>query len=239
MTKKQEAMVWGAIAGMSSVLTELVIVDPASLINNFDSATFFGYCIRVIGLMILGAVVVKINNETNIQKAFQLGVMAPALIIGIQTGANLKETDAELKDVKVQIQKIQQRGSTEGANEKNYLSDSLSIITSAYAQDDYPEVPKGEHRDVSFNTRFWYGLTGSEKQGWFVIAGSHKDLDSAEKQEDKLKTQGWIVKIGEPFAWGGYYSVLIGSYLSREKAIAIRDFAIKEGLPKDTYIWRR
>jgi hypothetical protein len=237
MTPKKEAMIWGAVAGAATVLAEMLTLDPASLFSDFNWATFFGYCVKIVGLMILGAVVVRVNNETNTQKAFQLGIMAPALIVGIQSGANLNSTEAKLYDVRSQLQQIQQQGSTEGANVSPSINRRMfQIVSSAYAQE---VIPKGEHREVSFLTRFWYGLTGNEAEGWFVIAGSHKQRSDAEKQAARLANQGWSVKIGESYAWGGYYSVLIGSYLSKEKAIAIRDYAIKQGLPKDTYVWRK
>ncbi len=237
MSAQKEAMLWGALAGAATVLAETLALDPASLFKDFDFVVFLGYCFKTLVLMALGAIVVRVNQETNIQKAFQLGVMAPALIVGIQSGAKLHKTESELLEVREQFQRLQQKGSTEGSGlEGNINNNEFSLMVSAYAED---AIPKGEHRDVSLLTRFWYGLTGIEDQGWFVIAGSHKDRNSAEKQGANLRKQGWNVKIGESYAWGGYYSVLIGSYLSKERAAAIRDLAIKSNLPKDTYIWRR
>ena len=237
MATQKEAMIWGAVAGVTTVLAETLTIDPASLFKAFDPIAFSGYCVKALVLMALGAIVVRVNRELNIQKAFQLGLMAPALIIGIQSGANLNDAKNELFDVRKQIQQLQSEGSTSGTlSSENSNGQSYFFINNAYAQD---HVPKGKHRNVSLPTRFWYGLTGSLEQGWFVIAGSHKNKTDAEKQAKKLKEKGWNVKAGDSFVWGGYYSVLIGSYLSKSEAAAIRDLAIKEGLPKDTYVWRK
>ncbi len=107
MAGQKEAMAWGAIAGAVTVLTETLTIDPASLIKDFDPIVFLGYCVKAIILMTLGAIVVRVNQELNILKAFQLGIMAPALIVGIQSGSKLKDANKELLIARDQIQQLQ------------------------------------------------------------------------------------------------------------------------------------
>jgi len=239
MTPQREAMIWGAVAALVTVVAETLFIDPTSLFKDFDTIAFLGYCVKGLILMGLGAIMVRVNQEVNIQKAFQLGLIAPVLIIGMQSGASLDDAHKQLSAARQQLQELQVKGSTAGSTSPTSTVSKdkyLALINAAHAEG---PIPKGEHRNVSILKRFWYGLTGSLDQGWFVIAGSHKDRTDAEKQASMLRNKDWNVKIGEAYAWGGYYSVLLGSYLSKEKAMEIRDLAIKDGLPKDTYVWRR
>lgn len=237
MTAQKEAVLWGAVAGAATVLTELLALDPASLFSDFNWATFLGYTVKTLGLMVLGAMVVRVNQETSIQKAFQLGIMAPALIVGLQSGANVGSLESELEGMRRQFQLIQEQGSTQGANAAGNSSQvTLPFIAIAFADD---PVGLGEHQSPAFSTRFWQGFSGQPSKGWFVVVGSHKTRQAATMQVERLAQLGWQVKVGDAKRWGGFFSVLIGSHLTQDRAIALRDLAIEQGLPANAYLWRQ
>lgn len=235
MATQREAIFWGAIAGAGTLLAEALTLDPASLFVDFDLLTFLGYCAKALILMALGAIVVKVNQETNIQKAFQLGVMAPALIIGLQSGANLNKANSQLDVAREQIQELQAGRPQQGSGISFDEQSQGFFIRQAYAAD----APRGRHEDISAVSRFLKGLKGSNNKSWFVVAGAHRNRDSAERQASKYQKKGWDVKVGSKISWDGFYVVLLGSNLTKSQALAIRDRAIREGLPRSTYVWKK
>lgn len=237
--KLQTPMITGALAGTLPILINLINADASTIFKTFDFIVFLGYCVKVILLMGLGAFLVRVNEETDIKKAFQLGIMAPALVIGLLNGNDLNDVRKQLQNAQQQLQYQQ---SPEKTNRMGYLFElqhntiSMSIVSVAHAQN---APPKGLHRDIGVLSKLWYGISGNLEDGWFVIAGSYRDNAEAEKQIRELRRQGWDARVGGKYIWDGYYAVLIGSYLTMKEAEAIRNYAVAQGLPKDTYIWKR
>ena len=83
--KLRTAMITGALAGTLPILINLINADASTIFEKFDFIVFLGYCLKVILLMGLGAFLVRVNEETDIKKAFQLGIMAPAIVVGAKT----------------------------------------------------------------------------------------------------------------------------------------------------------
>ena len=107
----------------------------------------------------------------------------------------------------------------------------------AYAQDK-TQIPKVtlKEKPGAFS-RFLWGVTGNLDNSWFVIVGSHKDKKDAQKQVDELKAKGYAAEVFKPTN-SKYYGVVIGSWLKKEQAQALSEKALKDGLPKDTYLWK-
>lgn len=237
--KLRTAMITGALAGALPILINLINADASTIFKKFDFVVFLGYCLKVILLMGLGAFLVRVNEETDLKKAFQLGIMAPALVVGLVNGNNLNDMQKQLDNAQQQLQQYQSAETTNHTGfqfEPQHNPISMSIVSVAHAQN---VPPKGLHRDINVLSKVWYGISGKLENGWFVIVGSHRDKADAEKQAIELRRQGWDARVGSKYIWGEYYAVLIGSYLKMEEAQAIRSYAVDQGLPKDTYIWKR
>lgn len=237
MATQRETMCWGALAGAIPVITQLLAIDPAALLSSFAVSSFIGYVLKSVILMGLGALVVRLNEELDIKKAFQLGIMAPALLVGIETGKDFNQQKTIAQQLPAaQSNEIEKPGAAQG--ETSFFG---FIISGAYADDTLtvPATPKGLLNNPSEFKQFWYALIGGGDDGWFVIAGSYRNKDDAEKFKQYAVSQGWKARVGAPASlWGGYYPVIVGSYLSQDEATAIRDLAIQTGLRKDAYIWR-
>jgi hypothetical protein len=55
---------------------------------------------------------------------------------------------------------------------------------------------------------------------------------------ERLKGKGYEAIVYPPYRSNPYYGVMIGSWLTLKEANALKSQAIKDGLPKDTYLWK-
>jgi hypothetical protein len=228
MNDEKKAVVIGAVAGWVPSMINLIHLAPDEMFTNFDMATFLGNVVKILLLMFLGGLIVFLNKEINVLKAFQLGIAAPAIFIGFINGTALNTSEEEVK--------LLTDPAEIGAMENVQRSSLSFFISSAYAADVKKE--KTYLRKAPITKRFWYGLTGSIQNPWFVIAGSHKSKKTASKHAEALKKKGYDAKVFNRFAGRDYYGVMIGSYLSLKEARQLRLRAIQDGLPKDTYLWK-
>jgi hypothetical protein len=242
MTKERKtALIVGAISGGAPLVVNLVGVDAALIIENFHFKIFIGYLIKAAGLMILGGLIVFINSEEDLKKAFQLGIMAPAIVIGALNANNLNDAKNEMHTLQQELEAPANNAfllpdPTSEAHGGTIIS---SLIGIAYAKDKTPvEAKKGEHNKPSNLRLIWYGISGNISNGWFVIVGSHKDEAAAERQVEKLKAKGYDARVYPPFGSNQNYGVIIGAYMTLEDARKLKEAAIKNGLPNDTYLWK-
>jgi len=240
MDKKIRAACFvGAISGIAPLLVNLIGVDAELIIDSFQLKIFIGYMIKAMGLMALGAFVVFINSEVDLKKAFQLGLMAPAFVVGAINANNYSNAKNEV----VQLEKAlvgDQSASNEvkGENTFIHILDTLSftLIGNAYADEHI--VKKGINNTPTTSRLIWYGITGNIKNSWFVFVGSHQYEADAEKQVKELALKGYDAVVQPPFGSNEYFGVAIGSYVSLEQARSLKQEALKDGLPKDTYLWK-
>ncbi|MFQ5900160.1 MAG: SPOR domain-containing protein [Thermodesulfobacteriota bacterium] len=241
--KKQEALLIGAIAGASPLIVNLVNVDAGLIFDSFEWKIFMGYLIKAIVLMFLGTFLVYVNSEIDKWKAFQIGIMAPAVIISAINANTLAGTQEALTVAQKQIQELTQsntetdiQGSNSSTNNQVGFK-SFFIISQAYAQQE-TNLRKGLHREPGTFQQIWYGVTGNISNPWFVIVGSHETEKVAESQVKKLSELGYEARVYPPFRGSEYYGVVIGSYLKLYEAKRLKQQALKDGLPKDTYLWK-
>tara|TARA_R110001583_G_scaffold58028_2_gene173296 strand:- start:2170 stop:2934 length:765 start_codon:yes stop_codon:yes gene_type:complete len=244
------AVIVGAIAAIAPLAVEFVSLDAAEITNRvMDSSDHaIGYCIKVFGLMSVGGFVVWINKEKLISKAFQLGVMAPAIILGMVTTSSLENAKEEIEVLSEQLASQPNVRANVIPNGVGYVlpqeqSDetffSLSFFSQAHAITELESEPViGQHNTPSLIQRLWYGATGKINKGWFVIVGSHPNDASANAQANSLRAKGFNSKVYEPFGVSKYFGVMIASYVSLETAKEIKEEAIVKGLPEDIYIWK-
>lgn len=87
------------------------------------------------------------------------------------------------------------------------------------------------------------GLIGkrvsSKGDDWFIITGSHRDYEMARKQIEQINKKRFAGKVYRPNFDSEYFAVAIGANLSLDEAQRLKENAIRKGLPKDTYLWRR
>jgi len=232
----REQVVIGVVAGATPLLVNLVNVEAGVIFAQWDWLVFCGYMIKAVALMGLAGIVVYVNGESHNWKAFQLGIMAPALVVGFLNG---QKVDALTKDLAVTKTLTPTRPRDEPSNGKGVSLKperrEFALISSAHAE----SLPKGLHRDSTNADKVLFGFTGYSTNNWFVIVGSYFQQRNARAQEENLKKIGYDARVYDPnFSRTKYYAVAIGSNLSLDEAEKIREQAVRDGLPSDTYITR-
>lgn len=229
----KNCLIVGGIGGALPLIINLINVDASTMFKNFEWLVFLGYFVRVTILILLGALLVWINSENDVKRAFQLGIMAPAVVVGY-----LNATDVQNKQVELDLTKEQLRRTrtTENTENNGQPSSANFFISSAHA--DSKSMPKGIHKKPSSFDKIWYGFTGSSANDWFVIAGSHRNEQAAKEQVQKIMRLGYDAEVFPRLGGNDYYGVMIGSYITLKEAKTLRKKAIKDGLPKDTYVWK-
>jgi len=236
MTKEIKiACLIGAAAGVTPLLVSLISVDAEMIVDNFVPRIFVGYMIKAIGLMALGAFVVFVNSEVDFKKAFQLGIMAPALVVGTMNANNFSDAKQEIIGLESELES-KRTPPGDGAMLFQPPIPGFSIFSQAYAAS--IDVSVGQHNEPSTGSLLWYGITGNISNGWFVIAGSFKKESEAEARAKQLREEGFDARVYPPFADSEYFGVVIGAYLTIKDARALRRKAIDKGLPEDTYLWK-
>lgn len=231
-------MIIGGIGGIAPLIISLLVVDLKSLLNDLAMMDAVGLTVRCLVLIFIGAMVGYLHNsEHEPFKVFQLGIAAPALLTTAINGYSVVGPAATLKEYKTSAYQV------EPANRF-----SLAFISSAHA--DEPKL-RGKYLNrhafkepkISNMERFMRGLIGkrisSKGDDWFVITGSHKSYAKAREQILSINQKKFAGKVYQPNFGSEYYAVAIGANLSLDEAQRLKDKAIRKGLPKDTYLWRR
>jgi hypothetical protein len=161
------------------------------------------------------------SDEQKPFKVFELGLAAPALIAGYITSSLVPMPTAQ------SIPSTRPHA-------------SLAIVGVAFAQSEAPshDLKRFSLPVQSAKTQFLEGLIGRTPQNvWFVIVGSHLRLEDAKVQADGInkKYRNFKAEVYEPYGENPYYAVVIGANLTQSEAKVLRDNAIKEGFPKDSY----
>lgn len=166
-----------------------------------------------------------------------MGIAAPALLTTAINGYSVIGPAGSLKEMKTASYQ------TEPANRF-----SLSLISSAHAEEPklrgkFINRKAFKQPKVTNLERFMRGLIGkrvsSKGDDWFVITGSHKDYTQARDQILQINSKRYAGKIYRPGGNSNYYAVAIGANLALAEAKKLRQQAIRKGLPKDTFLWRR
>ena len=223
--KTYQKILIGGLGAMMPIVLNLLIVDLHVLILDLTLVALLAYLIRVVILFFLGGVVAFLHKDENSPlKLFQLGLAAPALITGL------------LNSGQVEIPKAPPPPGTQPGI-------SSLFVPSAYAQ----VTPRQEIKTFSLpketlGEQFQRGFTGAApKRIWFVIAGSHSNRGSAQKQAEEItkrsSAKGFKAEVYSPSAGNSSWSVVIGSHLTSEDARELRQRAITAGVSKDPSVW--
>jgi len=230
-------LIIGGIGGIAPIIISLLVVDLNTLINDLRMMDAIGLAVRVSILVFIGGLVGYLHqDETEPFKVFQLGIAAPAMLTTAINGYGVVgSSTATYKEI-------------HAVNHYQNNNWSLNIISSAHASDQisrnvkYINSNAFQEQKVSNTERFLRGLIGkrvsNKGDDWFVIAGSHTSEKKAKQQIAKLNKKNFIAKIFQPADGSKHFAVVIGSNLRIADANALRNQAIRKGLPKDTYLWR-
>jgi len=223
----RQRVLLGAVGGITPYLITLLSLDFKSVVGGYEILDWIGLAVRCLVLIFLGSLVAWLHKtESEPFKVFQLGLAAPALLAAFINGnAGTSQPMPTLS--------------------QPVASYSFSLISSAHADDDDNYVNAGLLREprVSGFARFLRGALGArvetaDKAAWFVIVGSHKHRKNAEKQAERLEQQHYEAHVYKPYGGSAHYAVVIASHVTQQEARTIRDRAIRDGLPKDSYVWR-
>lgn len=238
MLSDKSRIIIGGIGGIAPLIISLLVVDLNSLISDLAMMDAIGLAVRCTVLIFIGAMVGYLHNaEHEPFKVFQLGIAAPALLTTAINGYSVVGPAATLKEMK-----------TSAYQEKRMEQVSLLFITSAHA--DEPRlrgkfINRNAFREPKITNmeRFMRGLIGkrisSKGDDWFVITGSHKDYQRAREQILEINKKHFAGKVYQPNFGSEYFAVAIGANLSLAEAQKLKEKAIRKGLPRDTYLWRR
>ncbi len=216
----------GGVGGLAPVIIFLIRVDWEHIIMNVTGPQVAGYCVRALVLFLIGGFVAYLHgDEQKPFKAFELGLAAPALIAGYITASSLVPA--------------QTAPSVPGARPDA----SFAIVGVAYAEPQLPDslshnlkrftLPK-----LSATTQFLEGLIGlTPRHVWFVIVGSHQRLEDARVQADDInrRNRKFKAEVYAPYGDNPCYAVVIGANLTQREARSLRDKAVRQGFPKDSY----
>ncbi|VAW59864.1 hypothetical protein MNBD_GAMMA11-1924 [hydrothermal vent metagenome] len=228
-------LIIGGIGGIAPIIISLLVVDIRSLINELQMMDAIGLAVRCSVLVFIGALVGYLHqDESEPFKVFQLGIAAPALLTTAINGYGIAGAGGSaFKEIRTTY------------NEPNW---SFQLISNAHAVTTktdkirYLNSSAFQEPKASNIERFLRGLIGkkinSRDDDWFVIAGSHTNANKAKRQVSRLSNKKYRAKIYQPTSGSRHFAVAIGANLSMKEAQALREKAIKNGLPKDTYLWR-
>jgi len=243
MAKKQNPIdtrtriIIGGIGGIAPLIVSLLVIDLGAVIDDLAMMDAIGLAVRCLVLIFIGALVGYMhNNEREPFKVFQLGIAAPALLTTAINGYGIIGSGAAFKELKTAYD-------DSGAIPKiiqPFIANAHAAGTSSHR---YRNGNAFQQPKVSGIERFLRGLIGrrvsSSGDDWFVIVGSHTSNAKASSQVKRLKGKKYLAKVYQPTDNSHYYAVVIGTNLTLLDAQTLRKKAIGQGLPKDTYLWRK
>lgn len=222
MTTQKKILI-GGLGALTPIIMNLLVIDLNVLLVNVTALALVGYLIRVVILFYLGGLVAYLHKDEHSPiKLFELGIAAPALITALLNAGNVEvpKTTAQATGMPAVFGVL---------NPPVYAQTTETM-----------EIKKFSNSVEGPTKQFLRGLTGSTPQNvWFVIVGSHPKLEDAETQADQITQsgKGFKAEVYAPYGKNQFYSVVIGSNLTQEEAQELRQQAIVEELPKDTYLW--
>jgi hypothetical protein len=224
-----EKIIIGVFAGLAAVSVKILKQDLDYItvwyysndpgIHAKYEALLLSYYILVPILVFLGGLVCWAVDETNRLKLLALGVAAPAMIT---TFAGGPKSD------------INQAG-----NEKAGWYEMINPVTSAFAQSSQPNSQQCPQSSLAEGAKLFFGVgqnVASDK--YWVVVGSHKNQAQAESQAAEINKQDPSMKafVGKRAPCNEYYPVIVGDYLPRVDAEAIRKKAMKLNAVEDSYL---
>ena len=217
----------GALGGLSAVLVKFLGQDYANLVSQAANLTAeqilcykIGYGILTPILMFLGAFVAWISDETKRLKLAAIAIAAPAMITTWSGGSQ-----------------PDQFVSVNFFNSAAYAQSSKSeIIANKFVKPD-EEPTKTTLEKIKDGVGVFFGY-GKEPKRYWVIVGSYKNRDSAQKFAYKINAEDSTLNawVGAKIPPNEYYPVIVGGYNFLNEAKMIREKALSTQTIKDAYM---
>jgi hypothetical protein len=210
MSDLQKAVL-GAMGGLSAVLVKFLGQDYATVVNNAANLTDeqtmafkVGYGLLTPILMFLGGFVAWASDETKRMKLIGLAIAAPALIT---TWAGGQKYD-KLASLEMMIPSAYAQKADDGR--------SAVIPAASQPADDKAAGDSSVIDKIQKGVGIFFGY-GKEPQRYWVIVGSFRDRDNAQRYADQINKE--VGGNQELKAWVGIqapgnpnYPVIVGGY---------------------------
>jgi hypothetical protein len=204
---------FGGLGALTPIVISLLTLDLNTSLKNITFIVGFGYLVKVSVLFYVGGMVAYLHKEEkNPLKLFELGIVAPALILGVLNGT----ANSSGKTVAALV-----------AQPASSMSEVIDVlIPTVYAQaSSEPEVKTYSRQEETYSEQFWRGFTGARTEKvWFVIAGTHRRLEDARAQAQAIDRNCSGLK-GEVYQDKDSYSVVIGANMTLDAAQSLKQKA--------------
>lgn len=221
----------GGIGGLAPIILFLVNLDFERYVADATTWKTVGYVVRAMLLFLLGGFVAYLHETENKRiTLFLVGVSAPSLIAGYLSTASPDLSKANIPAVST-VQHLQH-----------------FFVPNAYADDStaarlaqsmrLAQIKQFTLPPQNAGAQFLEGLFGTTpKNVWFVIVGSHPNANDAKNQAYTInqRYRNYHAEVYAPYGENPYYAVVIGAHLMQSEAKALRDKAVRDGLPQDSY----
>lgn len=221
-----EKAVLGALGGLSAVLVKFLGQDYANVVAHAANLTAdqllaykVGYGLLTPILMFLGAFVAWLSDENKRIKVVALAIAAPAMIT-----------------------------TWSGGNKSDFLVLNDALLSTSYAQavDSVKEkispgkadtiTEKSPWQQIQSGVGVFFGY-GKQPQRYWVIVGSYKDKDAAQRFAAKINAEDNTLNawVGMKIPGNDYYPVIVGEYLFLSDAKELKQRALATESVKDAY----
>lgn len=221
----------GGLGALTPIIMNLLVIDLEVLLINLTFYSVLGYSIRVIVLFYLGGLIAFLHkDEINPVKIFELGIVAPALITALLNAGQIDVAKMKTQSVSTPV-------------------GSISFVSAAYAQTHTEQdTMKIEIKKFSLpeETKMQQFLRGfglsrllSSRKSYFVIVGSHENIEAARDQAKQILQQfkEFSPDIYEPYNERKGFSVVIGSHLAEFEARRLKKEALDKKISKSIEVW--
>lgn len=230
------------LGALTPIITNLLVVDLNTTLNNLHVIDGITYSIRLIALCLAACIVVFLDSdESRPAKLFQLGIMAPALLTSLINGAAISiraNTQAPASVASAPPQKM-----------------GFSLLTApAYAESMPKAAPPASSpltissknclvpAELSTTQQVLKGLIGLVPDNkWYIVVGSYGAVEGAAQDAANIRSRygnKYQVSVCTPL--GGLdkqFRVVIGENLTYADGSRIKLDAIRDGLPDSTWLW--
>ncbi len=213
----------GVLGALCVYLLDLYNVGFARILDSLVSFEFLPYTAAVVGalpfLLVGGLWALAQRDETKPFRLVQFGVLIPALYLAWMNGAELGEARYRLYQVS------DPRSAT-------------TTLTSPYAQPAYQGTVRTfpMPRLESPGFKFLRAITGIERERtWYVVAAGYRRMELGLEQAKEMNRdfKEFNAVVYRPYGENPFFKVVIGSDLTFDEAIRLRDKAVAAGIPTE------
>ncbi|HYD80903.1 MAG TPA: SPOR domain-containing protein [Paucimonas sp.] len=223
-----EKAILGALGGFSAVLVKFLGQDYAHVVAHASNLTAdqllayqVGYGLLTPILMFLGGFVAWISDERKRIKIVALAVAAPAMITTWSGGHKVDSVAAALPGFLIPTAHAQPADPRQAPPLRN--PDAVT--------------QKGTLQRIKEGVGVFFGYGGEPKKYW-VIVGSFKDRDAAQRFADQVNAEDKTLNawVGVTTPGNDYYPVIVGDYAYLSQAKDLRQRALATASVKEAYL---